>query len=117
MFESEGVKISWDGKGRALDNIFVERFWRSLKYEEVYLKEYKSVKDAREGIGEYMEFYNGERPHQSLDGKRPKEVFFGVYVPTKNIIMKEACCRQASPSFLGSARPAKQLERVNLNLS
>jgi putative transposase len=88
LFESKGVKISWDGKGRALDNIFMERFWRSLKYEEVYLKEYKNVNEAVKGIGAYMNFYNTERPHQSLDGKRPKEVFFGSYRPNKNIEMK-----------------------------
>lgn len=85
-FEKKGVKISWDGRGRALDNIFVERFWRSLKYEEIYLKEYRNGKEAKKGIEEYISFYNNERPHQSLDGKRPREVFLGEYIPKKGII-------------------------------
>ncbi len=113
IFENKGVRISWDGKGRALDNIFVERFWRSLKYEEVYLKEYRNVKEARSGINSYMNFYNDERPHQSLDGKRPREVFHGAYVPRKNILMKEIGGGQASLRFLGSARPAEQLGIIN----
>lgn len=58
LFEKKGAKISWDGRGRALDNIFIERFWRSLKYEEVYLKQYADGKEAFQGIGEYMKFYN-----------------------------------------------------------
>jgi putative transposase len=61
-----GVKISMDGKGRCIDNIFVERLWRSLKYEEVYLHAYDSVGDARAGIGRYFKFYNCRRPHQAL---------------------------------------------------
>ena len=59
------MKISWDGKGRALDNIIIERLWRSVKYEEVYLKGYETGKEARLGIGEYFEYYNHRRPHQS----------------------------------------------------
>ena len=72
-----GVKISMDGKGRVFDNIFVERFWRTVKYEEVYLKEYRQVRDALDGIGSYMEFYNNERLHQSLEYRTPAEVYFG----------------------------------------
>jgi putative transposase len=70
-----GVKISRDGKGRCLDNVFVERLWRSLKYEEVYLKGYDSVADAREGIGAYLSFFNEERPHQALGYRTPVDVF------------------------------------------
>jgi putative transposase len=70
------VQISMDGRGRCFDNIFTERLWRSLKYEEVYLKEYEDVPQAREGIGGYFRFYNGERLHQSLSYKTPKEVYF-----------------------------------------
>ena len=88
LFENEGAKISWDGKGRALDNIFIERFWRTLKYEEVYLKEYKNGREAMDGIGGYIKFYNNERPHQSLDGKSPIEVFSGSYRPRRNIEIK-----------------------------
>jgi putative transposase len=87
MFEIKNAQISWDGKGRALDNIFTERFWRSLKYEEVYLKEYETGEKAFKGIEEYMRFYNNERPHQALDGKTPKEVFSGLYCPRKSILV------------------------------
>ena len=71
-----GIKISMDGKGRALDNIFVERLWRSLKYEEVYLKDYETVEEAKDGINAYFDYYNNERPHQSLGYKTPAEVYF-----------------------------------------
>jgi len=74
--EAAGVAISHDGRGRALDNIFVERLWRSVKYEEVYLKGYNTVLEAMEGLGKYFEFYNQERPHQSLGYKTPKEIHY-----------------------------------------
>ena len=66
-----GVKISMDGKGRALDNVFIERFWRTLKYDEVYLNEYESPAQARGCIGSFIEMYNGKRPHASLNGITP----------------------------------------------
>ncbi len=69
------IKISMDGRGRALDNIFVERLWRSVKYEEVYVKEYRTVPDAIMGLGGYFEFYNRERLHQSLGYKTPEAVY------------------------------------------
>ena len=69
-----GVTISMDGKGRALDNIFTERLWRTIKYEEVYLKEYATPRDARLGIGKYLRFYNENRPHQALDYRTPAVV-------------------------------------------
>ena len=69
------IAISMDGRGRCMDNIFVERLWRSLKYEEVYLKDYGSVKEAREGIARYFQFYNHERLHQSLDYRTPAAVY------------------------------------------
>lgn len=72
------VQISMDGKGRALDNVFVERLWRTVKYEEVYLKDYASPREARQGIGQYLAFYNQERPHQSLGYRTPKEVHYKV---------------------------------------
>jgi putative transposase len=75
--EQNNIQISMDGKGRVTDNIFTERLWRTLKYEEVYIKDYQSVREARQGISNYMSFYNQERPHQSLDNKRPAEVYFG----------------------------------------
>ena len=64
-----------DGKGRYLDNIFVERLWRSIKYEEVYLKAYKDRTEAKQGIGTYLDFYNRERPHQALGYRTPQEMF------------------------------------------
>lgn len=73
-----GVAISRDGKGRCLDNVFAERLWRSLKYEEVYLKGYDSIAEARREIGIYLDFFNDERPHQALGYMTPDEVFLGV---------------------------------------
>ncbi len=70
------VRISMDGKGRVFDNIFVERLWRSVKYEEVYMKEYETVREAVQGIGAYFKFYNEQRPHQSLQYKTPQQVYF-----------------------------------------
>jgi putative transposase len=72
-----GVKISMDGKGRAMDNIFIERLWRTVKYEEIYLKEYESVTDLKKALKTYFEFYNYERPHKNLGRKSPAEVYFG----------------------------------------
>jgi putative transposase len=69
------VQISMDGKGRYLDNIFVERLWRSVKYEEVYLKAYENVDEAKAGLGTYLDFYNDDRPHQSLGYQTPYQVF------------------------------------------
>ena len=70
-----GIRVSMDGKGRYLDNIFVERLWRSVKYEEVYLKAYGDGSEARRGIDAYLDFYNRERPHQSLGYRTPAQVF------------------------------------------
>jgi len=75
VLKSQNIKISMDGKGRALDNIFIERLWRSLKYEEVYLKDYESVKVAVVNLRQYFDFYNHERLHQSLDYRTPEEVY------------------------------------------
>jgi putative transposase len=72
---AHGIQISMDGKGRALDNVFVERLWRSVKYECVYLHEWESVKEIRQGLVKYFMFYNNERPHQSLNGKTPASIY------------------------------------------
>ena len=69
------IKISMDGKGRALDNIFVERLWRSVKYECIYLKEWETVRDIRKGLATYFNFYNHKRPHQGINGKTPASVY------------------------------------------
>ncbi|MEA3485926.1 MAG: IS3 family transposase, partial [Candidatus Aerophobetes bacterium] len=76
QLKQKNIQISMDGRGRAMDNIFNERLWRSVKYEEVYLKDYQNVYEAKQGIGDYMAFYDQERPHQSLDYKTPTEVYF-----------------------------------------
>jgi putative transposase len=72
-----GVRISMDGRGRALDNVFVERLWRSVKYEEVYLQDYGGMSDAQRGLGQYFGFYNQERPHQALGYRTPHAVYGG----------------------------------------
>lgn len=72
----KNIRFSMDGRGRALDNIFVERLWRSVKYENVYLQDYQSVLEARTGLGDYFRFYNTRRPHQSLAYKTPYEVHY-----------------------------------------
>ncbi len=77
IVERAGAQISMDGKGRAFDNIFTERFWRSFKYENVYLSDYESPREARQGIAEYIRFYNTERPHQALDYRRPIQLYRG----------------------------------------
>jgi putative transposase len=71
-----GIAISMDGKGAWRDNVFVERLWRSVKYEEVYLKAYDSVSEARSSLGRYLDFYNSRRPHSSLDGSTPDQAYF-----------------------------------------
>jgi putative transposase len=77
LFKKAGIKISMNGKGRALDNIYTERFFRSLKWEEVYLKEYQNPRHARTEIAKYINFYNNERPHQELQYHTPAEVYTG----------------------------------------
>ena len=74
--KEEGIRISMDGKGRWRDNVFVERVWRSIKYEEVYLHAYVSVSEARQSIGRYIDFYNTTRPHSSLKALTPDQVYF-----------------------------------------
>jgi len=82
--KTNGIKISMDGKGRVFDNIFIERLWRTVKQEEVYLKEYRNVNECREGLKEYFLRYNNRREHQSLDNNYPTEIYNG------DIVMKKA---------------------------
>src|SRR6476659_5208594 len=92
-----GVLISMDGKGRCMDNIFVERLWRSLKYEEVYLNAYENVAEAKAGIGAWISFYDDERQHQSLGYRTPRQIYEeGLWI----------WGRSASPT--GCASPASQ---------
>ena len=78
VLTAAGVAISMDGKGAWRDNVFVERLWRTVKYEEVYLRAYDSVSQARASISRYLAFYNGGRPHSSLDERTPNEAYFGA---------------------------------------
>lgn len=80
--QARGVRISMDGRGRALDNVWIERLWRSVKYEEVYLHEYSDLRDARQSLGRYFQFYGARRPHQALDYRTPSAVYCGE--PCKN---------------------------------
>ena len=75
--ERSGITISMDGRGRCFDNIFIERLWRSLKYEEIYLRDYALVPEARVGIGNWFRFYNQQRPHQSLGYRTPAKLYLG----------------------------------------
>lgn len=76
VLEAAGVQISMDGKGRALDNIFIERFWRTVKYEDVYLRDYRSPREVRIGLSQYIKHYNEQRPHSALDYQTPAAVYF-----------------------------------------
>ena len=90
VLKKSQIKISMDGKGRCMDNVFVERLWRSLKYEEVYLHAYASVSEAKSGIGAWLHFYNEERPHQTHDYRTPRQVYQAQY--------RWICGRSASPT-------------------
>jgi putative transposase len=81
MLAARKIKISMDGKGAWRDNVFVERLWRTIKYEDVYLRAYASVSEARSGIGQYLTFYNSRRPHSSLDGRTPDQAYFHQPAP------------------------------------
>ena len=87
VLEGQQIRVSMDSRGRALDNVFVERLWRSLKYEEVYLREYESVIDAVEGIGEWFRFYNHERPHQGLGDRTPAEVYLNRVAERRTVLV------------------------------
>jgi putative transposase len=84
LLVQHGISISMDGKGSYNDNLFIERLWRTVKYEEVYLKAYQDGRDARIGLGNYFRFYNTERPHQALDYRTPAEVFTSTPVEATN---------------------------------
>lgn len=106
---SRGVRISMDGKGRYLDNIFIERLWRSLKYEEVYIKAYGSVAEARRSLGVWLAFYNNVRPHQSLEYQTPREKFEGVaceYVDNASASLRAAA---ALPTYSQAHQQEKEV--------
>ncbi len=106
-----GVRISMDGKGRFLDNIFIERLWRSLKYEEVFIKAYSSVAEARRSIGFWLTFYNDERPHQALGYLTPRSVFEGA--PTCGYVDNAAAplrCALALPTYPQALLPKEGID-------
>jgi putative transposase len=110
MLLERGIQVSMDGKGRYTDNIFVERLWRSIKYEEVYLKAYQNGSEARTGIGSYLEFYNQQRPHQALDYRTPAEMYLSEQVG------KHAAAHEAGlPSMV--MIPSVTRAGVSLNLA
>jgi putative transposase len=94
LLEQHGVRISMDGKGSYNDNLFIERLWRTVKYEEVYLKAYQNGRDARSSLANYFHFYNVERPHQSLGYRTPAEVFAPTLIESANIHMVESLTTQ-----------------------
>jgi putative transposase len=106
---SRGVRISMDGKGRYLDNIFIERLGRSLKYEDVYIKAYGSVAEARRSLGEWLAFYNDVRPHQSLGYRTPREIFEAVaceYVDNASASLRDA---PALPTYSQAHQQEKEV--------
>lgn len=94
-----GISISMDGKGRAFDNIFVERFWRSVKYECIYLNGYQNIPDVREGLSNYFEFYNNERFHQSLDYKTPIQVYTGKEIGYETVTNLEKIVYRSNEGY------------------
>ena len=103
VLKANDIRISMDGKGRAMDNIFIERLWRSVKYEEVYLKEYQDVEQLRKSLKKYFHFYSTLRPHQTFGGMTPHEVYEGKYVGV-DIRHKE----EANDSDLGMILPTQE---------
>ena len=97
LLQAADVQISMDGKGRALDNIFTERLWRTVKYEEVYIRSYSQPKEARASLARYLDFYNHRRPHQALGYRTPAEVYFGT---------PDHTARRGGEKILGTAAPA-----------
>jgi putative transposase len=81
LLRDNGIAVSMDGRGSWRDNVFVERLWRSIKYEEAYLRAYGTVAEARASTGRYLAFYNGRRPHSSVDCMTPDEAYFNALLP------------------------------------
>jgi len=78
VLKDNGIGISMDRKGRVMDNIMVERLWRTVKYEDIYIRDYESVEELVNGLRNYFDFYNNERPHQSFGGSTPSELYWGI---------------------------------------
>ena len=109
------VAISMDGRGRVFDNIFIERLWRSVKVEEVYLHDYQTVREVRDGLGWYFPFYNGERPHQALGDCTPAEVYTGVERRGGSLASLR-CARGSAPLAPAACSPAMDPPKKSLIL-
>jgi len=104
ILEKRGIQVSMDGSGRYTDNLFIERLWRTLKYEEVYLKAYQDAREAGTEIGRYIRFYNAERPHQSLKYKTPaQEYFAGPFAVVKERMLQSETSRVPVMNSIGIA--------------
>jgi putative transposase len=121
VLRAHGVQISMDGVGRCKDNIFVERLWRSVKYEEVYLHAYDDVAEARAGLGRYFSFYNTRRPHQALGGRTPREAYLTARGSPTSARRTPQGHPQVGPQVAGlppapplGSRPAKQTSHIQL---
>jgi putative transposase len=110
VLKREGIAISMDGRGRALDNIFVERLWRSVKYEDVYLQGYGTMGELTLGLASYFAFYNSERPHQSLGNRTPHEVYASGQGGGAKIVDKFGGAREESHAPLRCARDSSRAE-------
>ncbi len=108
LLERHGVRISMDGKGRYSDNLFIERLWRTVKYEEVYLKAYQDGRDARAGLANYFRFYNTERPHQALGYLTPAEVFSSIPVAANH----RGLVKSLAPGPLRTAGPTLKIAPI-----
>ena len=95
VLKANGIKISMDGKGRAIDNVFTERLWRSIKYENIFLKGYESMSEAQSGLADYFEFYNSQRLHAALNYKTPALVHSGEYQSPAIIVGKKGLKKAA----------------------
>ncbi len=116
LLERHGVRISMDGKGRYTDNIFVERLWRTVKYEEVYLKAYSNGREAKAGLELYIHFYNTQRPHQALGYRTPGEVFNGDSVPLADqSIERRWSPSRALVSYAGATGPSLNIAPILSN--
>lgn len=113
LFE-KGVQISMDGKGRAMDNIFVERLWRTVKYENVYLNSYGTIPEAEFGLGDYFEFYNNDRLHQALKYRTPAEVYAGGSNKTMTMCVRETVGRVTKWPILGVLQPLAEGRSLNM---